>query len=347
MAIRYNVGLLVGVVVALVLSALSSSVTAQGATVGPPPTLMAWQNGITVDEHHVRASMEGPIAEVVVTQVFHNESNQIAEGTFLFPLPEDAAVGDFQMSVNGQVIEGQLMDSDTARRIYEETVRQIRDPALLEYAGRGLFQTSVFPIPPGESRTLQLRYGVVLDAEQGLHRFTYPLRIPGASTPAKRTSVEVEINAEDGLRAVYSPSHDIDLVRSGDHGAIATYQTQDEPLNADFELYFGLGSESISLNLLSHRPAGEDGYFILLASPSIEVDESEVASRDVVFVVDVSGSMEGPKLGQAKDAVRYVVEHLNPGRSVQPGGFQHWSEIVERPTGRCVARDTGRLSAVD
>ena len=77
-------------------------------------------------------------------------------------------------------------------------------------------------------------------------------------------------------------------------------------------LYFGLGSESISLNLISHRPAGEDGYFVLLASPSIEVDESDVASRDVVFVVDVSGSMEGPKLGQAKDAVRYVVEHLNP-----------------------------------
>ena len=96
------------------------------AAVPPPP--IAWQNGITVDEHHVRAEIEGPIAEVVVTQVFRNESHQIAEGTFLFPLPEDAAVGDFQMTVNGQVIEGQLMDSDTARRIYEETVRQIRDP---------------------------------------------------------------------------------------------------------------------------------------------------------------------------------------------------------------------------
>ena len=313
MSTHVKTPMLVGIVVTLLLSALPIGVKAQETVMEPPPPPMAWLNGVTVDEHQVRASIDGPIAEVTVTQVFRNDSHQIAEGTFLFPLPDDAAVGDFQMTVNGQVIEGQLMDSDRARRIYEETVRQIRDPALLEYVGRGLFRTSVFPIPPGESRTLQLRYGVVLSAEEGLYRFTYPLRIPGASQPARRTGVVVDIMSEDGLRAVYSPSHYIELERGGDYRATARYESQGGPQDTDFELYYGLGNESIGLNLLSYRPAGEDGYFILLASPSIEVGAGEVVNRDVVFVVDVSGSMEGPKLAQAKEAVRYVVEHLNPG----------------------------------
>ena len=299
--------LLLALVMLFAFTALPLSVVAQEIVIEPPPPPIAWLEGISVDEHLVRATIEGPIAEVVVSQVFRNESNRLAEGSFLFPLPEDAAVGDFQMTVNGQVIEGQLMDSDHARRIYEETVRQIRDPALLEYAGRGLYQTSVFPIPPGETRTLQLRYGVLLEAEDGLHRFTYPLRIPGISRPPQRTDIVVEITNDDGLRAVYSSSHDVDLERTGDAHAIVSYVSEGEPLDTDFELYYGLGNESIGLNLISYRPAGEDGYFVLLALPSIEVSADDIVDKDIVFVLDVSGSREGPKLAQAKDAVHYVV----------------------------------------
>ena len=305
--------LLVVAVAGMGLAVAPGSVGAQPIEIWPPAPPMPSIDGISIDEHVVRAVIDGPIAEVTVTQVFRNESGRLAEGTFLFPLPDDAAVGDFQMTVNGEVLEGRLMESDAARRIYEETVRQIRDPALLEYAGRGLFQTSVFPIPPGESRTLQFRYGVLLDAENGLHRFSYPLRVPGSSRPALHTELTVEIASEDGVRAVYSPSHDVAIERGSDDAAIVRFEAENQPLASDFALYFGLGNDAIGLNLISHRPAGEEGYFVLLAAPSIDVEVEEVAQRDVVFVLDVSGSMEGPKLAQAKEAVRYVVEHLNAG----------------------------------
>lgn len=312
----------------------------QGVIIEPPPPI-AWIEGVAVDEHIVDAKIDGAVAEVTVKQVFRNESRSLAEGTFLFPLPEDAAVSDFQMTVNGQVIEGQLMDSELARRIYEETVREIRDPALLEYAGRGLFRTSVFPIPPGETRTLQLRYLVVLESENGLYRFTYPLRVPGASRPAQRTELEIDLSSDEGLRAVYSPTHDVLLVREDDNRAVVRYESEGEVLDADFELYYGVDDDTVGLNLISHKPAGEDGYFLLLASPSIEVTSEDIASRDVVFVVDVSGSMEGPKLKQAKEAVRYVVEHLNPNDRFNlvafSTGVRLWNERLMDATEENVA----------
>ncbi len=322
---------------------LPGAAQAQGVIIEPPPRPpmppIAWMEGITVDEHHVDVALDGPLAQVKVTQVFHNRSNQVVEGTYVFPLPPDAAVGDFQMTVDGQVLEGVLMPQDQARRIYEEIVRQMRDPALLEYLGRGLFQTSVFPIPPGATRTVQLTYGQVVEAEDGLRRFDVPLRVPGASTAAERTSLHTELASASGLRVIYSPSHVVSIVRPDAHHATVDYASSggDGPEQANtFTLFYGESDQSVGLNLLSYRPAGDDGYFALLVAPTVEAAQTQVVRRDVVVALDVSGSMEGPKLAQAKDAITYVVEHLNPGDRFNliafSTGVRLWSDALQEAT---------------
>jgi len=122
---------------------------------------------ISVSDYAVEAHIDGPVAVVKVTQTFHNDSGAVVEGMYVFPLPAEAAVNDFQMKVDGNTLEGRLLPADKARAIYEQIVRQRRDPALLQYLNSGLFQTNVFPIPPGETRTLQLTYTEVVAQQDG------------------------------------------------------------------------------------------------------------------------------------------------------------------------------------
>jgi Ca-activated chloride channel homolog len=291
--------------------------------VPPPPA----RNQVIVELHAVEAIVEGPVATVSVTQVFRNDSGQIAEGIYVFPLPKDAAVSDFQMMVDGETLEGKLLDRKEARRIYEEIVRQQRDPALLEYLDRGVFQANVFPIPPGERRSLNFTYSQVLEQRDGLYRYNYPLRTRQYSVlPPERVSVSVELRDQEGLRTIYSPEYPIRVERMQDDSAVVTFEGEGEQPPADLDLYFGTDASTIGLNLLSYKPAGDDGYFALLAAPSVEVENDEVVARDVVLVVDISGSMKGDKMEQARAAARYVVEALNPDDHFAVVAFSSASE---------------------
>lgn len=280
----------------------------------PIPIERAAEWPVAVELHSINAQVEGPLADVTVKQVFRNDSSSTVESTYLFPLPQDVAPGSLQLTVDGQVIEGKLYDKDEARTIYEGIVRQQRDPALLEYIGNGLFQISVFPIPAGERRTVELTYEQALGQENGLYLLEMPLRVatPGVA-PAEAVAVNVDLIDQPGLRAIYSPNYDIDIRRDGDDSAQVSFETSDAQIHSDFSLYFGTDESAIGANLLSYKLAGEDGYFMLLVAPSLEDSEQEIIERDVVLVLDISGSMQGEKIEQAREAVRYVVEQLNPG----------------------------------
>jgi Ca-activated chloride channel family protein len=245
--------------------------------------------------------------------VFHNPNDWQAEGMYVFPLPLDAAVSDFAMWVDGQRIEAQILSAEEARQIYDDIVRKQRDPALLEYIGRGAVQASVFPIPPGEDRRIELEYSQVLAADNGLVRYVYPLNTEKFSgQPLEEVSVTVEVVSADAIRAVYSPSHPIAVDRQGNFRFTAGYEDSNVTPDTDFELFYSVSQETIGLNLLTYRdPAGGDGFFVLLAAPSVEVDEAQIVAKDVIFVLDQSGSMEGEKFVQAQDALKYVLEHLN------------------------------------
>jgi Ca-activated chloride channel family protein len=353
--------LLLGLAVPGLLWLLAATpVAAQHIIIEPPfppePPLMPFPPGpgpIQVDDYKVEARIDGPAAQVRVTQLFHNQTGQTVEGQFVFPLPADAVVSDLQMRIDGEVLEGRLLPSQEARAIYEAIVRQQRDPALLQYLGQGLFQTNVFPIPPGATRAIQFQYTHVLAQADGLYHFRFPLRAqPVAQGQAAAFQLEVELVNQPGLRTLYSPNHATQIERTGDAGARVTLEGTAATTDPAFDLFWGVSDEAIGLNVLSYRPAGEDGFFVLLASPELDTAESQVVARDVVLVLDVSGSMEGEKMLQARKAVDYVVDHLNREDRFSivsfSTGVRLWSNHLEDATVENVADARewiGRLEA--
>ncbi|MCS7222351.1 MAG: VIT domain-containing protein [Anaerolineae bacterium] len=289
-------------------------VAAQGVIIDPPPVVPSpIEAPIRIASHRVNAEIEDQVATTRVEQVFVNEGSFPVEGTYIFPLPMDAAVSDFAMWVDGQRLQGKLLTREEARAIYESIVRRRRDPALLEYMGRGLFQASIFPIPPGGQRKVELSYSQVLRREGTLVRYQYPLRTESLlPQPVREVSVHISLRTTEPLKAIYSPSHDVAVIRDGDHRARVGYEATNVTTKQDFELYFSTAEQAIDLSVLSYRPAGEDGFFLLLATPPVKAEAEEVIAKDVVLVLDVSGSMKGEKIRQAQDALIYILDQLRP-----------------------------------
>ena len=145
-----------------------------------------------IREVSIDARVRDQVAEVQVSQTFHNPGSIQIEAEYLFPLPEEGAVQNFVLMVDGRELPGRLLPKDEARRIYEEIVRTKRDPALLEYMGRGLFRTSVFPIPPGADRKVTLRYTQLCKRDRDVVEFAYPLGTQKfTAKPIQRLAVEL------------------------------------------------------------------------------------------------------------------------------------------------------------
>jgi Ca-activated chloride channel family protein len=268
---------------------------------------------LTIEYHHVTVTIENQVATTHVDQVFVNDAGFTVEGTYIFPLPEGATISEFAMWVQGKKHEGKLLTKEEARAIYESYVRRQQDPALLEYVGRGAFQASIFPIPPGEERRIELTYSEILTLDEGLVRYRYPLDTERFSNrPLNDVSISLDIQSKEALKAIYSPSHLIAVDRQGDYRARVGYEEHDVKPDRDFELYFSVAEEEIGLNLLSYKPADEDGFFLMLVAPKVEIEETEVVAKDVLLVLDTSGSMRGDKIHQAKAALDFVLEHLQP-----------------------------------
>lgn len=294
---------------------------AQAIPIDPPPLpepLPFVLDEVQIEAFTVGVTIDGPLAKVHVTQRLRNDLPRTIEGSYLFPLPEDAALSDFQMTVDGKVLEGEILRADEARRTYEEIVRQRRDPALLEYIGQNLLRISVFPIPAGATRVLEFSYVQLLTSRDGLYPFRFPVQV-GHSNQAvvEAFALNLELINQPGLRTIYSTSHDLAIERTSNRSALVSYEVaglQADQLQAkgDFVLYFGNDQSAVGLNLLSYQPAGEDGFFVLLAAPELETSAAAIVARDLVMVIDVSGSMQGEKIAQAQAAAHYVVDSLNP-----------------------------------
>src|ERR1700759_116915 len=142
------------------LLALPTPLQAQGIVIDRRPN-MPIARAYEIRELSIDARIRDQVAEVQVSQTFHNPGSTQIEAEYLFPLPDQAGVQNLVLMVDGRELSGRLLPKDEARRIYEEIVRSKRDPALLEYMGRGLFRTSVFPIPPGADRKVTLRYNQI------------------------------------------------------------------------------------------------------------------------------------------------------------------------------------------
>lgn len=305
----------------VVMLALTSIVaTTHAQTDGPTPADVippVWTPGVftdpswlTVDFHRVNVSINDQLATTTIDLQFTNTGDGLAEGTFVFPLPDNAAVDRLTMFINGEAFDAKILSAQEARAIYNEIVRQYRDPALLEYVGTQAIQANVFPIPPGESRRIQIDYSQLLSVENGLVEYVYPLT---TARVVEQLSVSVEVTGTSPIAAVYSPSHQVAVSRQSETSFRAGFEMVDAIASQDFTLYYGVASDTVNVNLLTYKEsAGADGYFLLLVQPPLTVDENAVQPKDVILVIDQSGSMQGQKWTQAQAAAAYVLENLNP-----------------------------------
>jgi Ca-activated chloride channel family protein len=281
---------------------------------GPCPPRPIPIEQLEIRYHHVTVEIQDQVAVTHVDQVFFNPNDYPIEGTYIFPIPVDAVVTNFTLWIDGEPVEGKVLDAEQARSTYEEIVRTMRDPALLEYVDRGAVQARIFPIDPGGERRIELEYSQVLQAENGLVRYVYPLSTEKFSlTPLESVSVTVDIRSQEPIRAVYSPSHNVAISRQDDRHVRAGYEENDVLPDTDFALYYSLG-ESEAFHLLTFRdasdPADPDGFFLVLLAPRPEAQNRPIP-KDVLLVLDRSGSMEGEKFMQAQEALRYILQHLN------------------------------------
>lgn len=267
---------------------------------------------LEVVRHDVVVKTDGHVATTTVDQEFYNPNDERLEGTYMFPVPKDAHIDKFSMEIGGKMIEAELLPADKARKTYEEIVRKMRDPALLEYAGRDLFKVRIYPIEPHSRKQVKLSYTELLHSDAGMTTYLYPLSTEKfSSQPVKNLSIKMEVESKAPLASIYSPSHAVDIKRDGPNRARIAYEASNTKPDTDFQLVFAQDSHDVGVNLMSYKTEGEDGYFMLLATPAVDTKNAERSAKDVVFVVDSSGSMSGAKLEQAKKALLFCIENLN------------------------------------
>ena len=262
--------------------------------------------------HHVSVDIDGQAATTHIDQVFYNPTSSRLEGYYIFPIPKGAVLKDFTMFINGKETPAELLPADKARKIYEDIVRQMKDPALLEYNELGIFKVRIFPIEPHSEKKVTMSYREILNEDNGTMEYLYPLNTEKfSSKPLKDVSVKVEIKSPKKLKNIYCPTHEVDIVRHDEMNAVVSYEETNARPDTDFKLYFDTSSDKFGLSLLTYKNPAEDGYFFLSATPALQFDDAEINAKDITFVLDVSGSMADKKLKQAKQALIYCIENLN------------------------------------
>jgi Ca-activated chloride channel family protein len=301
-------------VCALLLGVLAAPVHADGFIVPIPPHEHPLPpDAITIAYHHVQVAWTDQAAVTTVDQAFANNTPRLLEGDYFFPIPPGAAVTDFAILRDGQRLGAQVLTREEAAQRYQQIVSALRDPGLLEFAGRGAYHARIYPIPPNGSTQVQVAYAEVLPLDGGLMRYHYPLTPERLSRdPIADLRVTISVSQHAGIGTIYCPTHDVQIVRQGPNNATITYIDEHVRPDKDLVLYIGTANSDLAINVLSYREPGDDGFFLMAVSPT-PTDQAAVAQpTDYVILMDTSGSMRGDKIEQAKLAVTAIAASLRP-----------------------------------
>jgi Ca-activated chloride channel family protein len=295
----------------------------------------------------VRASVAGFLARVTVTQEFENPFTEKIEAVYTFPLPQAAAVDDMTMRVGGRTVKGKIMRREEAGEVYRAARRAGQVASLLDQERPNVFTQSVANVMPGERVTVVISYVETLKYEAGTYEFVFPMvvgpryipgtptgrkglrgrraatdRVPDASriTPAAAPrgsraghdiSVEVSLDAGVPVEGLKSPSHEIDVERPSPSGARVRLKSLAAIPNKDFRLRYDVAGQKIRDAVLTHRDS-RGGYFTLILQPPDRVTAEDVTPKELVFVLDTSGSMEGFPIEKAKETMKLALDGLYP-----------------------------------
>ena len=334
--------------VLVVIASANLLTQAQGIIVPGPcqrcpelPRPVTLPRSLPIKSIKIDAKISSQLATTHVEQVFRNDTNATLEGTYLFPIPETASIVEFAIWDGDRRLVGEVRSREEARRIYDAIVRRQRDPGLLEYAGKDLFQASIFPILPHSDKKLEITYTQVARADAGTVAYRYPLGIGRQMVEIGSVAGRIELESREPLRNVYSPTHVIDVKHNSDRQSIVSFESERAKEPQDFQLFYTISKEDFGLTLLTHREPGRDGYFLLMISPKTDWSEKEYTAKDVVFVVDTSGSMaEDDKMEKARSALLYGVRILRPQDRFNVISFAGEERLME--SGLISADETGR-----
>lgn len=289
----------------------------------------------------VKAAIAGNLSRVEVTQTFQNPFNEPLEAVYVFPLPDEAAVDDMEIKIGDRIIKGDIKPREEAQRIYEEALQQGQTAGLLEQERPNIFTQSLANIRPGEQIDVTIRYTDSLKFEGGNYEFVFPMvvgpryipgnaidgggvdtdRVPDASRinppvlpPGTRSGhdigVTVEINAGIPVSDVRSPSHQILTSQAGETVSIQLAE-QDTIPNKDLILRYKVSGDNTRATVLTQSD-DRGGHFAIYLIPAVNYQQNEIVPKDVVFLMDTSGSQSGDPLAKSKELMRRFINGLNP-----------------------------------
>jgi Ca-activated chloride channel homolog len=294
----------------------------------------------------VKAEISGFLSHVVVTQEFANPFNEKIEAVYTFPLPQNAAVDDMTMIVGNRTVRGKILRREEAQAVYEAAKTNGQVASLLDQERPNIFTQSVANILPGEQVKITISYVETLKYEEGAYEFVFPMvvgprYIPGSATspqvsgPSRDTdrvpdasritppavppgmraghdvSIDVTLDAGVPIDALSAKTHDVEILRPDDRRAHIRLKNNDEIPNKDFILRYDVAGKKIEDALLTHR-SQQGGYFTLILQPPEKVLAADVTPKELVFVLDTSGSMGGFPIEKAKESMKLALDNLYP-----------------------------------
>jgi len=286
-----------------------------GALPEPPAQVPVQPPAVRMTHLTIGVEVVDGLASTRLKQVWRNDGASQAEATWLLPLPPGAVADGFTLTVNGVPIPGEVLGADAARAVYEGIVRRRRDPGLLEYFGNGCLRARIWPIPVHGETSVEVGFRSVLPELLGLRRWSFALQAAGAEGLAPGTVVlDLTIRSRRPIKNAFSPLAGLQVVQKDDHEVRASYEGSAAALgDGELAVFYGLSEAEFGLDLLTHRRAQDpEGTFLMLVSPKREWQSQETMKKSIVFVLDTSGSMEGAKIEQAKNALRFFLQSLAP-----------------------------------
>jgi Ca-activated chloride channel homolog len=294
----------------------------------------------------VKAEISGFLSRVMVTQEFENPFKDKIEAVYTFPLPHNAAVDDMTMRVGERFVRGHIKRREEARAVYEAARNAGQVASLLDQERANIFTQSVANISPGEKVTITISYVETLKYENGSYEFVFPMvvgpryipgnpagkqgggfapdtnKVPDASRitpqpapPGTRAghdiAIEVALDAGVPIDSIKSTLHEIESEKLTAHSSMIKLRSRNEIPNKDFILKYDVAGGKMEDALLTHR-SNNGGFFSFILQPPERVTAEEVTPKEIVFVIDTSGSMQGFPLEKAKESMKLALDGLYP-----------------------------------
>jgi Ca-activated chloride channel family protein len=288
---------------------LATNLIAQNAWISPNTRLIHTQ-AVQITQVDARIDLADQIATTTLDIALRNPTNRPLESELLVPVPQGAVLKAFAFEGGNAEATARLLPRDEARRIYDSIVAQTRDPALLEFVGNAVVKSSVFPVPANGTQKVRVTYEQLLEADGA--RLDYVLPRSEAVEYAVPWKLSMRVKSASRIASVYSPSHEIAVKQPSGNEASLSCETKD-PGAFRVSLLRETKDEMTASLLAYPDPKVGGGYFLVMIAPPKPKAGAAPIKREVILVIDRSGSMAGPKLDQVKAAALQVVEGLNDG----------------------------------